>query len=279
MRLEWPGGVRELSDRPILIGRDPVACDVALEQDSLLSRLHFAVVPGGDGAFLLDLRSSNGTYVNGSRVHYARLRSGDQIRAGTGRFTYRDDSAGEPGVRLLKEPRISFLARGGHDAYRTYLQRLREAQDWTEALAAGVTGLLAQAREAGDAAPAPLAAFALVLDGHDPVATASDSIEPEGIPAVLGPAVVRLREMGRPFLVESIHEDLSFLPAGYPLRVAPVECLAAAPLGPGGASGLLAVLGLDPRIRLGAEMLRLVEIFAVPLDLALARLPQERAQG
>lgn len=279
MRLEWPGGVRELSDRPILIGRDPVACDVALEQDSLLSRLHFAIVPAGDGAFLLDLRSSNGTYVNGARVHYARLRPGDQIRAGTGRFTFRDERAGEPGVRLLKEPRVSFLARGGHDAYRTFLQRLRAARDWAEALEVTVQGVLAQAREVGDATPAPLAAFALLMDGHDPVATASDGLEPEGIPAVLGPAVARLRELGRPFLVESVHEDLSFLPPGYPLRVAPVESLAAAPLGAGGQAGLLCILGLDPRDRLGAEVLRLVEVFAVPLDLALARLPQARAEG
>lgn len=74
------GKVYDLSGKRILLGRDP-RCDVALT-DSSVSRRH-AELRVEDGKFLLvDLNSSNGTFVNGIRAADAAVRPGDQIRLG-----------------------------------------------------------------------------------------------------------------------------------------------------------------------------------------------------
>lgn len=53
--------------------------------DEGVSRIHFAIEPRSDGTFALeDLRSRNGTFVNGSRVQVALLHDGDTVRVGTG---------------------------------------------------------------------------------------------------------------------------------------------------------------------------------------------------
>ena len=50
---------------------------------ALVSRVHCQLIALGDGALeLRDLESTNGTYVNGSRVETARLVSGDKVQVG-----------------------------------------------------------------------------------------------------------------------------------------------------------------------------------------------------
>lgn len=74
------GKVYDLSGRRILLGRDP-RCDIALT-DGSVSRRH-AELRVEDGKFLLvDLNSSNGTFVNGIRTSEAVVRPGDQLRLG-----------------------------------------------------------------------------------------------------------------------------------------------------------------------------------------------------
>ena len=74
-------------ERPIThIGRGLVA-DVRLE-DSQVSRRHAILALRGDGARVLDDRSSNGTYVNGRRVTVAYLSDGDVLRFGRAVFRY-----------------------------------------------------------------------------------------------------------------------------------------------------------------------------------------------
>jgi len=74
-------------DRPIThIGRGLIA-DVRLE-DSEVSRRHAILALRGDGARVLDDRSSNGTYVNGRRVTVAYLSDGDVLRFGRAVFRY-----------------------------------------------------------------------------------------------------------------------------------------------------------------------------------------------
>lgn len=65
------------------IGRDSRHVGIAL-QDKRLSRCHAAIRYIQDkGFYLVDLNSSNGSFVNGERVHAARrLQEGDQIRIG-----------------------------------------------------------------------------------------------------------------------------------------------------------------------------------------------------
>ena len=70
----------ELPDAPALVGRDSRQLPLT---DNTVSRRHAELIPGADNWILRDLGSSNGTYINGTRVtnRYA-LKLGDQIRVG-----------------------------------------------------------------------------------------------------------------------------------------------------------------------------------------------------
>jgi hypothetical protein len=74
------------------IGRNPKA-DHAFPHDKLMSSLHFAIEHTEKGCRLIDLNSSNGTFLNGARVKEATLANGDEIRAGNTVFI----------VRMLRE--------------------------------------------------------------------------------------------------------------------------------------------------------------------------------
>jgi pSer/pThr/pTyr-binding forkhead associated (FHA) protein len=63
------------------IGRHPRA-DQSISDDKRMSSLHFAVEYSEKGCRLLDLKSSNGTFLNGARVQESVLVNGDEIRAG-----------------------------------------------------------------------------------------------------------------------------------------------------------------------------------------------------
>jgi hypothetical protein len=69
------------ADRAFAVGRDRGRNTLALPDPSL-SAQHFKVVPDEGRFFLLDLRSTNGTFVNGERAEIRELASGDVIHAG-----------------------------------------------------------------------------------------------------------------------------------------------------------------------------------------------------
>ncbi|HEY3268027.1 MAG TPA: FHA domain-containing protein [Armatimonadota bacterium] len=71
------------------IGRDP-ACDLAIVDDSALSRRHASIEMSAAGAEIADLGSSNGAFVNGRRVQRQSLRAGDEITLGASRFRYEE---------------------------------------------------------------------------------------------------------------------------------------------------------------------------------------------
>jgi len=62
------------------VGRAPRA-DFVVDA-ALVSRLHCRLEAGDDNLDVIDLSSTNGTYVNGKRVERARLGSGDRLRVG-----------------------------------------------------------------------------------------------------------------------------------------------------------------------------------------------------
>lgn len=68
------------------IGRS-LAADVRLD-DPTISRRHALIVRGPDGMRVLDDRSLNGVFVNGSRVEWQTLADGDQIVVGRYRLHY-----------------------------------------------------------------------------------------------------------------------------------------------------------------------------------------------
>ncbi len=62
------------------VGRAPRA-DFILDV-ALVSRLHCQLTAGDDTLEVLDLKSTNGTYVNDTRIEKANLAAGDRLRIG-----------------------------------------------------------------------------------------------------------------------------------------------------------------------------------------------------
>jgi pSer/pThr/pTyr-binding forkhead associated (FHA) protein len=80
-----------------------------LVEDPLVSSQHAKIVHVGDDYLLLDLRSSNGTFVNGQRVHDLHvLRDGDQIEVASQRFQFR----GAPASGISSPPPSSAAVGG-----------------------------------------------------------------------------------------------------------------------------------------------------------------------
>ena len=73
-------GFRELSQSVIKIGKVPTA-HVCLDDESV-SRMHAIVEVLGDTAHIIDLGSTRGTYVNGTKVNKAQLADGDHVQLG-----------------------------------------------------------------------------------------------------------------------------------------------------------------------------------------------------
>ena len=77
----------ELPDNePQMIGRSSESLPL---QDSTISRRHAELTPEGDGRwYIRDLKSSNGTFVNGVRVTELALEHGSILRIGSTELQY-----------------------------------------------------------------------------------------------------------------------------------------------------------------------------------------------
>jgi len=94
--IDWPLIGRSFYlDKPVVsIGR-LVEHDICLE-DPFVSRYH-CVIRNEDGQYVIeDLKSTNGTFINGERVNVYPLEEGDLIRIGTSRFEVRLQKSEEP---------------------------------------------------------------------------------------------------------------------------------------------------------------------------------------
>ena len=60
---------------------------------ALVSRLHCRITAGGDTLEVVDLESTNGTFVNDTRVERAALRNGDRLRVGRVELTVEKERA------------------------------------------------------------------------------------------------------------------------------------------------------------------------------------------
>jgi len=80
-----------------LIGRGPDA-DIHLSEASVSLR-HAELELRPDGAQLVNLISTNGTWINGTEIHTARLGNGDSIRVGRVTLQYREPTARRSGPR------------------------------------------------------------------------------------------------------------------------------------------------------------------------------------
>ena len=80
------GQMVELAHEQTVLGRD-AGCDLELADDSV-SRRHAAIEFAGGGFDVVDLGSTNGTYVNDVRVARQRLNAGDRLRVGNQIFRF-----------------------------------------------------------------------------------------------------------------------------------------------------------------------------------------------
>lgn len=107
-----------LGEQPITIGRSPDADIVLL--DEKVSRIHCGVRLWDGDFYVKDLKSKNGTFVNGARSEAAKLRPSDLIRIGSTTFTFEQDP--EVGQETALEEINEEMARG--KGYTTILREL-----------------------------------------------------------------------------------------------------------------------------------------------------------
>ena len=75
-----------LGEAPVLLGRDE-GCDISIHDDSV-SRRHACVQPTPQGYDVIDMQSTNGTYVNDNRIASHSLKDGDYLRVGNGIYRF-----------------------------------------------------------------------------------------------------------------------------------------------------------------------------------------------
>ncbi len=82
--LEGPEAGRRIpvSGSPVTLGRAPAAA-MAFPDDGFISSVHVSIQADPEGVRITDLRSTNGTFLNGERVNSALAGVGDVIQIGT----------------------------------------------------------------------------------------------------------------------------------------------------------------------------------------------------
>jgi hypothetical protein len=79
-----------LNGAPVDVGRGGQN-DIALEGDDFASARHARLEPRADGVWIADLGSTNGTFVNGTRIaRERRLTGGDVLRVGETEFRFEE---------------------------------------------------------------------------------------------------------------------------------------------------------------------------------------------
>ena len=101
-------GPFNLADRPIRIGREAANNDIVL-RDAYVSRRHAQIEMRGRSFWIVDLQSSNGTFLNGIRLDAqngmaAALRDGDRVLIGTRDLVVRAAAReGQPAVFVRED--------------------------------------------------------------------------------------------------------------------------------------------------------------------------------
>ena len=86
------GGLLELTDQPITVGRSQDA-DIVVA-DEKVSRIHCGIRLWDGEYYLKDLKSKNGTFVNGQRIDVQTIKPGDVIRVGSATINVGGDGPG-----------------------------------------------------------------------------------------------------------------------------------------------------------------------------------------
>lgn len=87
--------IRVEPGKALRVGRSSPS-DYPIPADTFLSSQHFSIENDGETIRLLDLKSTNGLFVNGTRVEAAILQIGDVISAGSSRFSVKEGRDTDP---------------------------------------------------------------------------------------------------------------------------------------------------------------------------------------
>jgi len=147
----------ELGERPVTIGRSPDA-DMTIADDKA-SRLHCGIRLWDGDFYIKDLKSKNGTFVNGQPVDMVKLNPGDRIRIGATVFTFEQDPS--KGTQTVLREVEDEMSRG--KGYTTILREI--IQDAPSAAAS--------ASPAGQPIPPPVVAHRIT--DEIPVMPSEDS--------------------------------------------------------------------------------------------------------
>jgi serine protease Do len=74
-------GTFNITSAPTIIGRDPQTASVLIKNE-IVSKNHLKVIPKADQFFLVDLGSTNGTYVNGEKISETLVTPDDMVQLG-----------------------------------------------------------------------------------------------------------------------------------------------------------------------------------------------------
>jgi pSer/pThr/pTyr-binding forkhead associated (FHA) protein len=96
VRVDGGHAVTYVLQRRNQVGRAP-GTEVHIDS-STVSRLHALIVSAPGGAIIEDVKSTNGTYVNGQRVTRQRLRDGDLLTIGEAQFRFVAETRRKPPV-------------------------------------------------------------------------------------------------------------------------------------------------------------------------------------
>lgn len=101
-----------ISRASVTIGRSlKSGNDIVIESDTQMSRQHARIQRDADGHFALqDLKTTNGSFVNGARVDRATLKHGDEIRLGLTRLVF--ERSAEEGAVPYGSPEADHRAHG-----------------------------------------------------------------------------------------------------------------------------------------------------------------------
>lgn len=125
----------ELGEKPITIGRSPEADVVLL--DEKVSRLHCGIRLWDGEFYIKDLKSRNGTFVNGERVDVAKIKPGDEIRVGSIVFSFETDATNKTDVALQEVEEEISRGKGYSTILREIVSDITPKGENAEATAPG----------------------------------------------------------------------------------------------------------------------------------------------